>query len=360
MPTRIVPFTPDRLPAVLRFSERMWSRPTDEAYLRWRYLECPSQLGILALDETDACQAMVWAFRRPWRVRDRRVHCLETADWFTLPEQRASMLGVRVIRTLMQQPEPIVAVGGSEHTVGLLPGLRWRPVGRVTSFALPLGGRSVGRVVARRFGIPAALVETVYRGTARHWFGSARAPAPAGGSVLRTDSIGDDVVALHDQEQRYVLLPALDPELARWWLAAPPALGATQVLRFVVEGRLAGWSLARIHDGLSGREATVIELFAPGDDAALHAWMVSETVAGLREHAPDVIHASASAAPIRAALRRARFLTLRDHPVHLWGHPEGGGEGPIHVGNNTSDTPIFPAPTALPEINHLTSTAPPA
>src|SRR5205814_9476565 len=77
----------------------------------------------------------------------------------------------------------------------------------------------------------------------------------------------------------------------------------------------------------------------------LHAWMVAERAARLREHRPNTIFAAAGAPPLQQALRRRRFIALGDHPVHTWGRSLQDA-GPIHVGNNTSDTPIFPASTA--------------
>lgn len=348
MPTRIVPFTTDLLPTVARFSRKMWTRPVDDAYLRWRYLECPAQLGYLAVDDAGECVAMIWAFRRPYRIGDRRVVCLETCDWFTLPELRTSLLGVRVMRALMQNPEIIVAVGGSAHTLGLLPSLRWNPVGQVTQFVLPLEGIAVGQFLERRLGIPAGRIRSIFRGTARHWFAADVPVSMPGGQVQRGEEITPDLVQLHDQESGYALLPAIDPDLTGWLMRSPASLGEMVLLRFLIWGRLMGWSLSRVHESPAGRDATILEVFAPGTEPAVHEWLVSETVDALRKHQPDSIHATASAEPLRRALRRRRFMKLRDMPVHVWRGTDELTRLPLHIGNNTSDAPIFPYPTEAP------------
>src|SRR3989449_1750090 len=136
------------LKAVIRFSENTWARPQTEAFYRWRYLECPSQIGLLALDDGE-CLAMVWAFVQSYQVGPRRLNGLETFDWFCLPELQGSGLGVRVMQAMMNRPEFIIAAGGTADTLKLLPRLKWRPHGELVKFTLPLGGAALDRKSTR-------------------------------------------------------------------------------------------------------------------------------------------------------------------------------------------------------------------
>jgi len=346
MAAQIVPFTPDLLPAVAAFSKEVWARPEDEAYFAWRYLDCPSQIGWLAMED-GACTAMLWAFRRPYQIGDRRVTCLDTFDWFALPSRRGALLGIRLAQALMKRPEPIVAVGGSAETLGLLPRLQWSTVGEVTPFVLPLEGGRFGAFVERRLRIPASVGRAIFRATARPWFaagGGARRPGP-GAQTLAAAAFDAAIVELYAGERGYALLPVPDPDLMAWLLGGPASLGTLVLLRFVSGGDLRGWSLSRVCDAGALRDATILDLFARGDDARGYDWIVAETVAALRAHQPDTIHATASAAPLRQALQRARFLPRSPLPVRWWPGPVTLPALPIHLGNNTSDTAIFPHPT---------------
>lgn len=346
MAVEIIPFTPDLLPAVVRFSKQVWERPDDRAYFEWRYLECPSQIGFLAMED-GACTAMVWAFRRPYQIGERRVVCLDTFDWFAMPSRRGSLVGVRVVQALMRRPEPIVAVGGSHETLGLLPRLKWQTVGEVTTYVLPLEGGAVGRHLERRLRIPASWARGAFRATARHWFSAGRDATPVpGGQALTASAFDVAVVDLYLDERRYSLLPVPDPDLMRWLLGGPPSAGTFVLVRFLVDESLRGWSLSRVCTTQAGREATVIDIFARGGDEDGYAWMIAETVSALRAHEPDTIHAAASAAPLQRALRRRRFLPRHTVPVRCWPGTMELPPLPVHLGNNTSDTAIFPRPTA--------------
>jgi hypothetical protein len=349
MAAQIVTFTPDLLPAVVRFSKQVWARPEDAAYFAWRYLDCPSQIGHLAMEDGE-CTAMIWAFRRPYQIGDRRVTCLDTFDWFALPSRRGALLGVRLVQALMNHPEPIVAVGGSQDTLGLLPRLQWRTVGEVTPYVLPLEGGEVGRYLERRLRVPASWGAGVFRATARPWFsagaGAAR-PAP-GAQALTAAAFDPTIPDLYADERGYSLLPVPDLDLMRWLFRGPDGLGALVLVRFAVDGDVRGWSLSRVSATGAGRDATIIDLFARGDDARWYDWMVAETVSALRAHAPDTIHATASAAPLQHALRRARFMSRRPIPVRYWPGAVELPPLPLHLGNNTSDTAIFSHPTARP------------
>ena len=53
-------------PASPSWSPHTWKRPDTRAFLHWRYAECPTLFGYLALRDGE-CAAMVTGFRRPYR-----------------------------------------------------------------------------------------------------------------------------------------------------------------------------------------------------------------------------------------------------------------------------------------------------
>src|SRR5438552_2499636 len=89
---RIVPFSAENVSAVQRFSEKTWRRPRGDRYYRWRYRENPDLRGFLAI-ENDECLAAIFGFSRFYSIAGRRKACLETFDWYCLPEFKGSGLG---------------------------------------------------------------------------------------------------------------------------------------------------------------------------------------------------------------------------------------------------------------------------
>ncbi|HKQ58606.1 MAG TPA: GNAT family N-acetyltransferase [Candidatus Eisenbacteria bacterium] len=344
MPIRIVPFEPDLLPAVRRFSERTWSRPKSDAYYRWRYLDCPAQVGYLAMDGSEVVAAL-WAFLNPYRVGGRAVTCLETHDWYCLPALRGSGLGIRLMQTMMGRPEPIVTVGGGQDTLTLLPRLRWQKAGDFTFFALPLEGRAFASWVRRRAAIPAAWVETAFRLAVRPWLVPRPRRGPAGGTVEETRDLDPGVVRLYDRA-RAGIVPIPDPARIGWLMSAVEEMGRFALLRFRIDGRVRGWSLSRLHRGPHGIEATLIDVFAPEDDDALWRWMVIETLVRLAASRPDTIRAATSSPPLERALRHLRFRPYQTLPVSVWPHGMEIPPPPHHLANNTSDMPLVPYPEA--------------
>jgi hypothetical protein len=345
MALRIVPFEPAHLPIVRRFSERTWSRPKTDAYYRWRYLECPSLLGYLALDG-DECVASLWAFLSPYRIAGRDVTCLETHDWFCRPDLRGSGIGVRLMQTMMRRTEPIVTVGAGPDTLALLPRLKWRSAGDYRFYALPLEGGALGAYVARRTGLPAAWARAAFRIAARPWFAPRPSRGRPGGVVEEVREIGAEVVDLYRRSGNAGIVPLPDPARIRWFVNAVEELGRFLPLQFRVDGTVRGWSFARVYRGHHGPEATLVDLFADEDDDALHDWMISETLARLLERRPDTVRAGTSSPALERALLRHRFRSHQTLPINVWPHDLEIPPPPHLIANNTADMPLFPYPDA--------------
>jgi len=121
MDVEILRFSEEHLPAVAEFSESTWSRPRTQSYYHWRYLECRGfHRQFLALRGSE-CLAMVSAFRKTYLLGGVIGHCLEVFDWYCRPGLKGGGLGGRVMRALMEEPEPILVCGGTVDTLARLP-----------------------------------------------------------------------------------------------------------------------------------------------------------------------------------------------------------------------------------------------
>lgn len=344
MPTEIVPFTPELLPALLRFAERVWTRPRSLDFTRWRYEEPSFHQAFLAMRDGE-CLAMESAFRHPYRVGDDIVEFLEVFDWFCLPELRNSGLGVRIMQRYMQEPNPLLLVGGTADTQGLLPRLKWQVVGRVSRWMLPIGLEPMAARLERRTRLPRGVTRAAAP-LARRVAGwrPRRRFAPPGGRVVPVSLPGEELFRLQRGPSGYRTVPLWTPELLRWLLAGFAGIGRHLPFYFVQNGTLRAFALLRIHPTEEGCEAEIVDLFAPNPDADLYAWMLSELVVVSDGFGAASVSAATTCPAVQAALRRLRFLELPSSPIQVWFPGHEGLPEPMLFGENTGDVPFLPIP----------------
>jgi hypothetical protein len=338
--TPIERFTPSHLPAVRRFCERMWQRPTSDDYYDWRYLEAPLQEGYLAVRDGEVL-ATLWYFRRPWRLGARTVHFLEVFDWFALPEVQRAGLGVRALQAAMKDDDPCILIGGTEETQSLLPRLKWQVVGRTVAYALPLGaGALVDRVP-----LPGILARPAAALAVAAWFRPRPRPV-AGDDVVPTGAIGPEIDRLYQGELAWGSVPLWPAEQLRWLSAGHPSTGHFVPLYFVRGDRVIGWSLVRIRPSASGQDADLVELYAADRDEELLAWMIAETARRVVSFGVGMLRASSACPVVQAALRRNRFRRGEESPIQVWSNEALEMPEPMLVGANTNDNPYLPNPPA--------------
>jgi len=332
---------PRHLPALVRFSQRTWERPATLEFCRWRYLEAPYHKARIAL-RGDDCLAFLSVFSRPYRFGDASLTCLETADWFCLPELRLSGLGIRLMRQVMEEPAPIVAVGGSPDTLRLLPRLGWQQVGETTDFELVLGAQAIRSALAsaRLKEVGRALGSWITTAWPRH------VPAAPGCEAVPVEG----VPTLQDLYAgplccNTVPLPMTD-QLA--WLGRGQ-LGARRLLAidYRRDGTRLGWALLRI-DAAGQHEAALLELFAPPADPSLLAGMVVEAARQAAAAGAVRIRAQTSCPGLQAALRKNHFGERSRSPIHIWHARGSSAPGPLHFCLNTGDAALLPYPPGGP------------
>lgn len=344
----IVPFTADCLPAVIRFSECTWNRPRSEAFYHWRYRQAPAQHLLLAL-RGEECVAMIESFLRDYRFGDERRTCREIQDWFCRPELRGSGLGVRLLQTLMKQPEPIVAIRGTSRTLALLPRLGWRKMTIVTHHFLPLGASAVADSLRRRLRIPAPVVRAAFALVGRRWFSPRAVAGPPGGEVRLVSAVGEEISPLYEGDTGYRVLPMPNFAHLSWLTEEFPDAGPFVRMQFRVRGELRGWTLFRVHGPEEWRRVTLVEAYAPRPDETMYRWMVSESLIRALEFRPLAIDTRTACPILRRALRRCRFLEMGSAPIHIWPADLPGASEPVHLVRNASDGALLPYPAGSPD-----------
>jgi len=342
VPVRIVPFAPDLLPAVQGFCERYWSRPRTKAYYDWRYLRSqPFSRMFLAL-QNDDCLGMLFALRKQYRVGGRPTACLEVFDWHCLPGLRGSGIGIRLMRAMMRQPEPVISVGGTADVLAMLPLMKWEAIGVARRYELPVSGDVLADRLQRRVGLPSALSRVALGVMSVGYYAPRRRRIPGTGRVVWIEAPGDEIGQLYRDETGYGFVQEPGSEVLRWMTDGSWS-GTYRFLTFLLEGRLRGWAMTRTHATEQGLEASIVEIFAPRPDVALYTWMVSEAATSLMADRPLWLHARASCPLLQSALLANRFrATASDSPIHVWPKGVGDRAASLHITLNHSDAPLLP------------------
>jgi hypothetical protein len=341
--TEIVPMGPANWPAVRRFAAATWpERVQSDAFLRWRYDECPVLRGYLALRDGE-CLAMVTALARPYRVGGVTREVRESFDWYCLPRYRGSGLGVRVLRRLMEDPEPVVVIGGSADTRELLPKLGFQVPDALVPYTLPLGPGRLSEVLAERAKIPPLLTRAGFA-LLRPLVAPRRRPRSDGARALAVSGLGPEIEALY-RAGRYGVVPEWRVPMLRWFGAGFPGIGQVVSLYFVRGEALLGFSLLRIHPTPSGSAAQLVDLFAPQPDVELFRWMVSETACVAAGFAADVLTAFSTSPELGLALRRNRFRRGEALPIHWYDRAQQALPAPLFFGGQWGDIPLRPFPS---------------
>jgi hypothetical protein len=336
---RVEPFTDAHLPLVQTFSERYWSRPRTEAFYRWRYLESLPFSRMFLARSDDECLGMVYAFEKRYLIRGVPTTCLEIFDWHSLPGLSGSGIGIRVIRAMTRLNVRLFGIGGTADATKALPVMGWQTLASAVAFELPLRGEFLIDGLRRRvkFRIPGErLALDLVVGA---WF-TPRARTPQG-RVVPIATLDSTVDALYEGETGYDLVQVPNLHWLRWLTGAYPGTGSFRYCYFLSADKLRGWALTRVYETAHGREAAIVDLFAPRADVATYTWMVSELAASLSGERPLVIRARATCPMLQAALKNNRFRSGGAVPVFTWPKISEPIERP-HITLNHTDACLRP------------------
>jgi hypothetical protein len=311
----------------------VWEQDWDADFLRetfrWRYLDRPSGGGTWLTFDKSECIAVVDSYLRPYLLDGKRILMRETADWFCLPKYRPFGLGLKLMRIMMDSPEPMISIGGTDATISILPRLGWQRVSDVQVMILPVTLRGlVGNLLRRK--------------TARY---AKRARAVPGFIPMRSPRMAPPPAAdVHVEQwrpgqklgtpapQRKGLVELLELADLEWICTAPREILQPMVLLFRIGGEPVGISVSQLEPSASGPDARIVHLQIPNFSQPVANWIVSETARRLAQAGAGVIRCRASIPQTVTALRKTGFIAARSEAAHWWAKDDTPPPSIIDVG----------------------------
>jgi hypothetical protein len=293
-----------------------WGNELSQALISWRYYDRqPENDTWIALDG-DQCIALLDSFVRPYALDGRIISIRETCDWFCQPKYRPFGVGLKLMRQVMTNPEPMLTIGGSEATQAILPRLGWTSAPDAHRYVLPIRTRGAAatwlrRHWPRRERLAEAVPDLSFFRRPR------RAPALAGGTVQIEDPDQGILSSLPLPARSGLVQILLDSE--RRWISRMPLWFAQPAwLAFSIDGRPVGRSFSQMEPTASGFEACIVHLEALDESTAVMNWIVSETARFLVGRGAGLIRCSASSSHKAAALVKSGFLNCGIRPSYWW------------------------------------------
>ena len=324
--------------------ERRWGEDFARAFFRWRFFERPLWDAALAYDGTSLV-AFLDSFIRRCRVGTQIIPIRQTADWFCHPDYRP-VVGIKIMRMMMDKPEPMLVVGGNKNTQNVLPRLRWHSLPDVPRFVLPIGPGVMFKGLSRLLRIPtSAFPSALGRLPSFRVFGGRRGAAPNGtGSVFRLRD-SESLPEIAPPPDSCALGAVLDREEVDWLNKAPDAMGDFVWLVFSIDGSPMGLSLSRVYEEKPFRTAKLLHLQATDPSAAAYDWMIKETAAFVAECGAQWITAQFGDPLVLQALEKTGYRKKRDdQKAFWWNHGQEPPNGPYHLTWVCGDESVMPFP----------------
>jgi hypothetical protein len=152
-----------------------------------------------------------------------------------------------------------------------------------------------------------------------------------------------DADALFALPSSYDLFQVPDRERTRWATQGYPGAGEFSCLSFKDAEGPQGWVLTRVYETKHGREAAIVDAFAPSADVRIYEWMIHEAALFLAASRPRVIRARSSCPSLQAALTANRFRPGDSAPIFTWPKLPANVTRP-HVTLNHGDAWLRPYP----------------
>jgi hypothetical protein len=311
-----------------------WTAELAHQVVEWRYWRRPAGQTLLALEE-GRCVGLIDSFMRPYVVSGRHMLVRETCDWWSEPRLRPTGVGLRLIRQLMTGVEPLISIGGSQLNVELLPRLKWRCIGEVKKWILPLRARDLAAVALRR-----QRHETLAR------------LVPGFVRMRRLRAVSPPAASAHVGEWRPGHGPPLpqprtrgiaaviDEAHLQWLCETPTALAEVDALTFSVERTPVGFAIMQFEPTPLGAEGKIVHLQLAEESSTLYGWMLTELVQRLAHAGAGLVRVRSASRALDGELRRAGFLVVRPEPVYWWGR-NGPYEGaPLQLSYLRADDAI--------------------
>jgi hypothetical protein len=335
---------------LLTFWDQHWDAQFLRDFLEWRYERRTDGETLIAMSGTK-CLGLIDTFIRPYRIGGRRVLVREPCDWYCLPGNRG--VGMRLMRFLQAQGEPMVGVGLPETAVTIAPRLKWSHILDTHDFILPLTVRRVVGAVLRKARLgDGAVAKYLPRGLRLQpsfmWTGHQEAH----GTV--EDILADEwpeeeewpprqPCAAHN-DNGYAVAPILTKSYVQWLASGPVSLGPVFYLAFRVDGALVGITVCRIEASKVGRKARLIHLHSAKADAQTLRWMIAENVHRAAKFHAESVHCRSSCPVTNAALAGLGFRPTACAPVMTrFGQLGELPQGPVNLTFLRGDDAMIPS-----------------
>jgi hypothetical protein len=234
---------------------------------------------------------------------------------------------------------PIVALGGSRHTLALLPRLGFTTVVVGRRYVLPLAGALFR---SRRGRLAAAAFDVI----GRRWYSPRRRSAgPDGLSCVPVSGFDEEMLQVGELTNGFKLLALPNLPTMRWLAGGFAGAGAYPSFAFVADGRRCGWALCRIFQGEGHRAGEILDLFLADGAEGHYTWAVAELSATLAGYGVELIRASATAPLMMDALARNRFRVEEELPAMIWWPDTELPSLPLHIMGSHADGAFFPIVT---------------
>ena len=338
--------TAEHIPAVKKLLlpswQRSWNEELCDRFFQWRFQERENGEGILAFDGSH-CVAMIDSWIRPYVLGDQIISVREPADWYCLPGYRG--LGLRPMWKLMEKPEPILSVGGTEATRTLLPRLQWKPLTPVTNYMLPLASGVMVEAMLKRLRPPCTeiLIHFGHKLSFRVRKPYLHPPPVAGGMVLQHNSC-DSFPTIIPSTKCDDLVPLCTEGEFSWLSRAPEQMGEFIFLVFSLNGSPIGFTVSRLFQLTHLTEARLLHIQTSEESIKSYAWLVAETAHELSRRGAHLIRCRATCSIICKSLKMTGFLERSQSPVFWWSRDKKVPEGTIRLTWLRGDDGIEPYP----------------
>ena len=337
---RFEPLNAANYEAFKALAEQAWRRPATEAYYRWRYFEAPAKTTLLAM-EGERCVATISWFEKIYRGAHGSVACLEPFDWYALPETRRSAAGLRLMKQLQKTGRPIIGLGGSDHTLVLLPKLGFRNIGEASLYVLPLTGTYLLRD-ARLPPLARRAVSGLLDSAVSAWFRPSTLSAGRGFETRRLPRIDDELARIAGPA---ALASLPDPAYFDWLEKGASVGGATGryiPMEMREDGKPVAWGIGRLFRHSGVLHGTIIDFRTTRNEPRIAEAGIREMTRILARAGADNVRVWSMLPLCSEAYRRAGFrLTSARAPAMVWSRSDEPALDGAHLAC-VADAAFFP------------------
>lgn len=328
---------------LMTFWDQRWERKFQEEFLEWRYARRSQGETLVALSGSK-CIGLIDTFIRPYLVSGQRVLVREPCDWYCLPGNRG--VGMRLMKWLISQPEPLLGVGLPKAAIAIAPRLNWTHLLDTHDFVLPITARRLAAAVLRKAKLGnGSITKYLPRGIRLRPSSAWALYRAPDGSVEELDPQhwpGEDWAGIQGGGS-YVLTPIVTRSYVQWLASGPPSLGRVVCLGFRSKGALVGLTICRIEASKVGRKARLIHLHTSEPNVKWLQWMIAENITLASGLEAESFHCRSSCPSINAALGSLGFRRTATEAVMVGFKGLAIPSGPVNMSFLRGDDAMIPS-----------------